>query len=127
MRLLPSTHPLSALRLALLAMFLLVCGPLLSQALVPAGQGAVPGWMSELSCAAKDNGSHAAGTHDALWAKCGYCTLLFTSPALTCSLSPTLARAPLAVVPVLQRQVAAPPTAPLFPAAHPRAPPVLSS
>lgn len=108
-------------------MFLLVCGPLLSQALVPAGQGAVPGWMSELNCAAEDGSSHAAGGHDALWAKCGYCTLLFTSPALTSSLPPALARAPLAAVPVLQRQVSAPYAAPPFPAAHPRAPPVLSS
>lgn len=108
-------------------MFLLVCGPLLSQVLVPAGQGVVPGWMSELSCAAEDGSSHAAGEHDALWAKCGYCTLLFTSPALACSLSPTLARAPLAAVPVLQRQVAAPYAASPFPASHSRAPPVLSS
>lgn len=108
-------------------MFLLVCGPLLSQALMPAGQGAVPGWMSELSCAAEDSNAHAAGEHDALWAKCGYCTLLFTSPALTSSLPPALARAPLAAVPVLQRQVAAPHAALPFPASHPRAPPVLSS
>ncbi|QKE65212.1 DUF2946 domain-containing protein [Aquipseudomonas campi] len=123
----PSTHPLSATRLALLAMFLLVCGPLLSQVLVPAGQGPVPGWMRELSCAAEDGSSHASGGHDALWAKCGYCTLLFTSPALTSSLPPVLARAPLAAVHAVQHQVAAPHAAPPFPAAHPRAPPVLSS
>ncbi|UUY09528.1 DUF2946 domain-containing protein [Pseudomonas sp. J452] len=123
----PSTHLLSATRLALLAMFLLAFGPLLSQALVPAGQGAVPGWMSELSCAAEDGSPHAAGGHDALWAKCGYCTLLFTSPALTSSQPPVLARAPLAAVSAVQRQVAAPYAAPPFPTAHPRAPPVLSS
>lgn len=108
-------------------MFLLACGPLLSQALVPSGQGAVPGWMSELSCAAEDGSQHAAAGHDALWAKCGYCTLLFASPALTSSLPPDMARAPLAAVRVALRLLVAPQLAPLFPAAHPRAPPVLPS
>lgn len=70
-------------RSALLAMLLLCVGPLLSQWLVPAQ----PAWLAELSCsehpASQLPGASAAHAHEALWAKCGYCTLLFSSPALS--------------------------------------------
>ena len=72
--------------LALVAMLLLSLGPLGSQL----SQPAEPAWLTELAC-----GEHAGShdnplDHDALWAKCGYCTLLLNSPATGCA-SPTLA------------------------------------
>ena len=40
-----------------------------------------PAWMSEMACG---DAEHAPQSHDApLWAQCGYCTLLLSSPALT--------------------------------------------
>src|SRR3990167_2154566 len=86
----PRNRPLSAdyraSWLALLAMLLLSVGPLLSQLTA----SAKPAWLTELAC-----GEHAGShdnplDHDALWAKCGYCTLLLNSPATGC-VSPTLA------------------------------------
>ena len=72
--------------LALLAMLLLSVGPLLSQLTAPAA----PAWLTELACG-EHVGSHDNPLdHDALWAKCGYCTLLLNSPATGCA-SPTLA------------------------------------
>jgi hypothetical protein len=59
-------------------MFLLLAAPLFSQSL---GASAAPAWMSEMACG--DGGGHApAGQDQALWAQCGYCTLLLSSPAL---------------------------------------------
>jgi len=80
----PDSPPLSSTRhlqntarLALLAMFLLLAAPLFSQAV---GASAVPAWMSEMACG---DGGHEPLGHDApLWAQCGYCTLLLSSPAL---------------------------------------------
>ncbi|MDH4562908.1 DUF2946 domain-containing protein [Pseudomonas sp. BN411] len=70
--------------LGLLAMLLVFVGPLVSQAR-DMGQGGVPEWMGELACSAEHGGpSHqpAMPDHEMSWAKCGYCTLLFNSPAL---------------------------------------------
>jgi hypothetical protein len=72
--------------LALLAMLLLSVGPLGAQL----SQPAEPAWLTELAC-----GEHTDSQkldHEALWAKCGYCTLLLSSPATACA-SPTLALA----------------------------------
>lgn len=66
-------------------MLLVFVGPLLSQAR-DMGQGGVPEWMGELACAAEhgDAGHQPAiPDHEMSWAKCGYCTLLFNSPALS--------------------------------------------
>lgn len=71
--------------LGLLAMLLVFVGPLLSQ-VRDMGQGGVPEWMGELACAAEhgDAGHQPAiPDHEMSWAKCGYCTLLFNSPALS--------------------------------------------
>lgn len=71
--------------LALVAMLLLSLGPLGSQL----SQPAEPAWLTELACG-EHAGSHDSPLdHDALWAKCGYCTLLLNSPATGCA-SPAL-------------------------------------
>jgi len=108
--------------LALLAMLLLSVGPLLSQFTAPAA----PAWLTELAC-----GEHASShdnplDHDALWAKCGYCTLLLNSPATGCA-SPTLALA--AAIPADRH--AAPVRSgvvrsAIFPSSRSRAPPAYS-
>jgi hypothetical protein len=72
-------HLQSTARLALLAMFLLLAAPLFSQGLASAAPA--PAWLSEMACG---EGGHDQLPHDApLWAQCGYCTLLLSSPALT--------------------------------------------
>ncbi|WP_069086338.1 DUF2946 domain-containing protein [Pseudomonas sp. TCU-HL1] len=70
--------------LGLLAMLLVLVGPLVSQArdMAPVG---VPPWMGELACATEHGGpghQPVMPDHEMSWAKCGYCTLLFNSPAL---------------------------------------------
>jgi hypothetical protein len=72
--------------LALLAMLLLSVGPLLSQL----SQPAEPAWLTVLACGEHADSAETPLDHDALWAKCGYCTLLLNSPATGCA-SPTLA------------------------------------
>ncbi|SFI90090.1 Protein of unknown function [Pseudomonas guineae] len=84
----PCNNPRSAQHwaacLALFAMLLLSVGPLWSQL----SQPDEPAWLTELAC-----GEHSGDStlnHEALWAKCGYCTLLLHSPATGCA-SPSLA------------------------------------
>ena len=122
-------HPVnrrSGLRPALLAMLLLCVGPLLSQWLVPAQ----PAWLAELSCS-EHPASHSAAAgdshaHDPLWAKCGYCSLLFSSPALASPAPLLLGPAPFAtaLLPAGGSQHA--PASPIFPGSRSRAPPLLS-
>lgn len=109
-------------RSALLAMLLLCVGPLLSQWLLPAQP---PGRL-EPGCSEHASAASAGHGHEALWAKCGYCTLLFSSPALT---GPALLPgapaifAALYLVPGGAQRV---PASPVFPGSRSRAPPALS-
>lgn len=108
--------------LALLAMLLLSVGPLLGQF----SQPAAPAWLSELACGDHPDSPDGALDHQALWVKCGYCSLLLNSPATSCA-SPLLALA--AVLPAdrpiapLRSGVA---RAAVFPGSRSRAPPVYS-
>ncbi|WP_339079984.1 DUF2946 domain-containing protein [Pseudomonas sp. TMP9] len=108
--------------LALLAMLLLSVGPLWSQLSQPVDMA----WLNELACGEHRDAQTSALSDEALWAKCGYCTLLLNSPATGCS-SRTLALAATAAV---DRH-----TAPvrsgvarsaIFPGSRSRAPPVYS-
>lgn len=108
--------------LALLAMLLLSVGPLGSQL----GQPAEPAWLTELACAEHTDSQKRPLDHEALWAKCGYCTLLLSSPATACA-SPTLALA----ATVSADRHAAPvrsgvARSAIFPGSRSRAPPVYS-
>lgn len=108
--------------LALLAMLLLSVGPLGSQF----SQPAEPAWLSELACGEHTDNHGSALNPDALWAKCGYCTLLLTSPATSCA-SPALALAAFAPANRLIAPVRGGVTrAAIFPGSRSRAPPVYS-
>jgi hypothetical protein len=108
--------------LALVAMLLLSLGPLGSQL----SQPAEPAWLTELACGEHAGSHNNPLDHDALWAKCGYCTLLLNSPATGC-VSPTLALA--AAIPADRH--AAPvrsgvARSAIFPGSRSRAPPAYS-
>lgn len=112
----------AGVRSALLAMLLLCVGPLLSQWLLPAPvePGCSEHPASHASAAPADHG------HEALWAKCGYCTLLFSSPALT---GPALLPSAPATFAALYRMAGGAqrvPASPVFPGSRSRAPPALS-
>lgn len=124
-----AAHPVNrrrGLKPALLAMLLLCVGPLLSQWLVPAQ----PAWLAELSCsehpASRSAGAGDSHGHDPLWAKCGYCTLLFSSPALTSPAPLLLGPAPYATSFILVGGAQHAPASPIFPGSRSRAPPLLS-
>lgn len=88
------------LSLALFALWLLVAGPLLSQALMPrdagheshaAHHGSHHGMPDAQSAHSPHHSAHLSATPsqpaealtgEALWSACGYCTLLFSSPAI---------------------------------------------
>lgn len=104
----------------MLAMLLLCVGPLLSQWLLPA--------QAEPDCS-EHAVSHSAAAgdshgHDPLWAKCGYCTLLFSSPALTSSLLMPIGPLAFAVQLLRLRAPQHVPVLAVFPGSRSRAPPV---
>jgi hypothetical protein len=116
-------------------MLLVFAGPLLSQGMahhgMPATQAsmdmaAMPG-MHDMPGMEHAEAHHAqAGGDEALWAECGYCTLLFSCPALAAApfdLPPAgLFITPLATPPI----VAGHATSAVFPGARSRAPPLFS-
>jgi hypothetical protein len=108
--------------LALLAMLLLSVGPLGSQL----SQPAEPAWLTELACGEHAGSHERVFDHDALWAKCGYCTLLLNSPATSCA-SPLLA---LTAATPAERRIAPVCSgiarAAIFPGSRSRAPPAYS-
>lgn len=106
-------------------MLLLCIGPLLSQWLVPAQ----PAGRAELGCS-EHPASHSAGArdshaHDPLWAKCGYCTLLFSSPALASPALVLLGSALFATASIPAGGAQHVPASPVFPGSRSRAPPLL--
>jgi hypothetical protein len=112
----------AAARLAWLAMLLLCLGPLLSQWLLPAQ--AEPDCHEQLASHA--SAAPAGHGREAPWAKCGYCTLLFSSPALAGPAllpgAPALFAPPYLVSCGSQHA----PASPVFPGSRSRAPPPLS-
>lgn len=124
-----SRHSQLGARLGLLAMWLLLVMPLLSQGLAAntqVDQAGLPIWLSELSCSSEqDAQSHQLPLqHDLSWAKCGYCTLLLGSPALSPASVASTALLPFAGAPQLALAVHRLQLASPFPSAHPRAPPL---
>lgn len=110
--------------ISLFAMLMIFIGPLISQAM-PMDHHA--GMSMDMPM---DNGdSHhkkAPDEHNALWAKCGYCDLLFSCPALPGSVSHvTLGTPPPAnaLVPATRLGHA---RQSIFPGARSRAPPIAS-
>lgn len=110
-------------------MWLLLVMPLLSQGLTastPLDQSGLPAWLSELSCSSEHDApsSRAPLQHDLPWAKCGYCTLLLGSPALSPAAVAATALPHLAGAPLLAPAASRPQASAPFPAARPRAPPL---
>lgn len=83
-------------------MLMIFIGPLISQSmpmehhagmLMPASMSANMDMSAPMDIAAADHSEHHADSSDAagmdhvIWAKCGYCTLLFSCPALTQTLA----------------------------------------
>ncbi|WP_232060777.1 DUF2946 family protein [Metapseudomonas otitidis] len=109
--------------LGLLALWLVVAGPLLSQVRAQAGE--LPAWLAEMACASGRDSAKLPAHPDHLLAKCGYCTLLSASPALTpAPLLPALLPAT-AFFASLEPE-AGHGAASVFPGARPRAPPSLA-
>ena len=107
-------------RSALLAMLLLCVGPLLSQWLLPAQ--AEPGCSEHVASPAPSS----SDGHEALWAKCGYCTLLLGSPALSGAALLPSAPAIFAPLPLVAGGAQRVPASPVFPGSRSRAPPRLA-
>ena len=92
--------------LALFAMLMIFIGPLISQSMPMEHHAGMPMAAAQHSDMSMDHAGHgdlhaghataqdAAAMDHALWAKCGYCTLLFGCPALPQMLSLVLAAPP---------------------------------
>ncbi|WP_324708472.1 DUF2946 domain-containing protein [Pseudomonas fragi] len=114
--------------LSLFAMLMIFIGPLISQAMPMDHHASMPMPMSmememEMDMPAHADHEHPASDHHAIWEKCGYCTLLFSCPALPGTPNLTLYGAP-----KLNSYLAANPRLgharqPVFPGARSRAPP----
>jgi hypothetical protein len=75
--------------ISLFAMLMIFIGPLISQAMPMDHHAGMPMEMSMDMPGDHGKGHHpkAPDEHHALWAKCGYCDLLFSCPALPGSVS----------------------------------------
>ncbi|RJX76030.1 DUF2946 domain-containing protein [Pseudomonas sp. LS-2] len=98
----PAPRKTSGAWLSLFAMLMIFIGPLISQSMpmehhtgmsMPASMSADMDMSAPMDMAADDHSEHHADSSDAagmdhvIWAKCGYCTLLFSCPALTQTLA----------------------------------------
>ena len=84
-------RPMSLTRgswISLFAMLMIFIGPLISQAM-PMDHHAGMSMEMSMDMPSNGHGEHkqAPSEHHALWAKCGYCDLLFSCPALPGSVS----------------------------------------
>jgi hypothetical protein len=107
-------------------MLLLCVGPLLSQGLVPAQPARHAGLGCSEHPTSQVSGAGAHHGHAPLWAKCGYCTLLFSSPALASPALVLLGSAVFAAAFVPAGGSQQFPASPVFPGSRSRAPPMLS-
>ena len=115
--------------LSLFAMLMIFIGPLISQAM-PMDHHDSMSMTMQMDMESSAHGHHAdpqppTADHHALWEKCGYCTLLFSCPALPHSVDLSLLDAPRpkGYRAVHARQGHA--RQPVFPGARSRAPPRL--
>ncbi|NWD75044.1 DUF2946 domain-containing protein [Pseudomonas gingeri] len=92
-----SRAPVRGSWLSLFAMLMIFIGPLISQAMpmdhrMPMSMGMdmsmeMPGPAGEAMAPGADEHHAPSAEHHALWEKCGYCSLLFSCPALPQTLS----------------------------------------
>ena len=108
--------------ISLFAMLMIFIGPLISQAMPMDHHAGMS--MNMSSGHGESHHSKAPAEHHALWAKCGYCDLLFSCPALPGSVSCVTLGAPSptnALVPAPRLGHA---RQSIFPGARSRAPPI---
>ncbi len=88
-RLSPHRRVMRGSWISLFAMLMIFIGPLISQAMPMDHHAGMPMEMSMDMPGEHGEGHHpkAPDEHHALWAKCGYCDLLFSCPALPGSVS----------------------------------------
>ena len=88
-RLSPHRRVMRGSWISLFAMLMIFIGPLISQAMPMDHHAGMPMEMSMDMPGDHGEGHHpkAPDEHHALWAKCGYCDLLFSCPALPGSVS----------------------------------------
>ena len=119
--------PIRGSWLSLFAMLMIFIGPLISQSMPMDHHDSMPMPMSMdmgMDMSAHAEHKQPSTDHHAIWAKCGYCTLLFSCPALPGT--PDLA---LHSAPTLNSYLATNPRLgharqSIFPGARSRAPPV---
>lgn len=121
----PATSQTRGSWLSLFAMLMIFIGPLISQAMPMDHHASMPMPMDMRMAAHSEHAEHQqpAADHHAMWEKCGYCTLLFSCPALPGSIGLNLFDAP-----APKRYLASNPRLgharqPVFPGARSRAPP----
>jgi len=94
----PASRNTPAAWLSLFAMLMIFIGPLISQSMpmehhTGMSMSAGMDMPAPMKVASADHGGHHATTPEVaapdhvIWAKCGYCTLLFSCPALTQTLA----------------------------------------
>ena len=99
----PASRKTSGAWLSLFAMLMIFIGPLISQSMPMEHHAGMPmsaasmsddmGMQASMAMSADDHSAHHADVGDTgsvdhvIWAKCGYCTLLFSCPALTQTLA----------------------------------------
>ncbi len=112
--------------LSLFAMLMIFIGPLISQA-VPmdhhASMNMTMPMAAGMSMEAHGEHEKPSADHHAMWEKCGYCTLLFSCPALPNAPALTLHAAPPAVHYLAATTRLGHARQPVFPGARSRAPP----
>ena len=120
-----STSQMRGSWLSLFAMLMIFIGPLISQAMPMDHHASMPMPMDMRMDAHGEHAEHhkAADEHHALWEKCGYCTLLFSCPALPHTADLTLLDAPRPTGYLAQRTQLGHARQPVFPGARSRAPP----
>ena len=115
--------------LSLFAMLMIFIGPLISQAVPMDHHGSMSMSMPmDMSMDMPAHGEHAdhqkpTADHHALWEKCGYCTLLFSCPALPHTADITLLNAPHPKRYLSLHTRLGHAQQPIFPGARSRAPP----
>jgi len=119
--------PIRGSWLSLFAMLMIFIGPLISQA-VPMDHHAGMSMPMTMDMGMSAHGDHhgpqePSADHHALWEKCGYCTLLFSCPALPHTADLTLLHAPRAPVYRASLPRLGHARQPVFPGARSRAPP----
>ncbi|MBX7274862.1 DUF2946 domain-containing protein [Pseudomonas sp. ERGC3:05] len=116
--------------ISLFAMLMIFIGPLISQAMPMdhhAGMSMSMSMSMEMpGCHGEPKPSKAPDEHHVLWEKCGYCSLLFSCPALPGSVSYVILGTPPSATALTPAPRLGHARQSIFPGARSRAPPIAS-